>query len=84
MSAQGNAQQARYTLLITARAAYISGLTSSALNRGERESLLHLSSHTGYCRCCQDIPWQILEAGRVAYMSQKMQSPSAYNLSIHY
>ena len=35
--------------------------------RADQERVLHLSSHTGLIRCCQDIPWQILEADRVAF-----------------
>ena len=37
------------------------------LQHGQRERESHLSSHTGLERCCQDIPWQKLEAYRVAY-----------------
>ena len=44
---------------------------SAALPHNTHTHYVPLSSHTGCCRCCQDIPWQIQEADRVANTSQK-------------
>ena len=31
----------------------------------------------GWCRCCQDSPWQILEADRVAYNTKESRKPTS-------